>query len=349
MNTFDRFTCKKSRVWLSIVAVVSVAAFVSVFSAIFHYKLISYELLVNCIICAWFVAVFICTFIVIYERREYDTYGRYWSAFAFALGISNGFLAGLVGRTLLLITDDFGGLIRQTLFTPFIAAIFAGVASYIAMSILEKLNQSRFLSYITFFYVTGVISASINTHLYDWWKSSICTLGMPWRSNSDIYNSTLMIIGLLMALFIVYMIPQFKILLRKKMISRPKVIIILILFIFEILSIMSVGVFPFGINHTVESIHVFFGFYVFCNAGVFMALSGWLFSSFPKKYILINYSLLFLAVILYAVGYYLCFIIKIEEIPFTLIELITAIIILIWLLVTLNRIKLLSTMSFESR
>ena len=40
----------------------------------------------------------------------------------------------------------------------------------------------------------------------------------------------------------------------------PKIISLLIIFIIELISIMLVGLFPFGINHFVENVHVFFGF-----------------------------------------------------------------------------------------
>lgn len=288
----------------------------------------------------WFIVAFLCTFISIYWQRKSKIYGRLWPFFAIVLGISNGFLVGLAVRTLFLITNSFNGSV--TLAAPVITALIGGAFLYLFVRAVDKINQSRFLSYIAATYVVGVVFATINTRVFSWWFSSICTLGMPWRQNSDIYNSTLIVVGLLMALFVAYVIPQFKALLRKKIISLPKIITISSIYSLEIIGIMSVGMFPYGVNDFVSGAHIFFGAFVFYDMGALMLLSVWLFSGFPKRFQIVNYLLLIAGILLYSVSFVLCFNLKVKWLAFPFAEFVTAAIIIAWFLMVLGNIKRLS-------
>lgn len=338
----ERFAYDKFRNRLSLMAAVLVAVIVTVLSVMFSHQLMSYSAFKNCVIAVLAIVTFLCTFFAIYQQRKSDYYGRYWLAFAIVLGMSNGFLVGLVFRTLLFFGNDFSGLIGPGWAIFILSSLLAAITSYISVSIVYRLSQNNFLLYIAVTYTIGVGTATVNTRIYDWWYSSICALGMPSKANSDIYNSILTIIGILMALFVVYMIPQFNALVRKNLISRSKVITISIIYVLEIIGIMAVGIFPFGYNHFIAQTHVFFGAFVFYNMGVLMLLSAWLFSSFPKKFLNTNYILLAAGSAVYLVSYLLCFIIKVKWLRFPLAEFITAAIIIAWFMLVLSNIKRLS-------
>lgn len=310
---------------------------------IFKYFHLEYNLYKNSIIYMWFAIAFLCTFIVIYHQRRLNNYGRYWLVFAITLGISNGFLTGLIGRTLFFTTNDFGGSIKYLFVALIVMSLYSLIISFLSFLVAHQLNQNILLLYMAIIYVAGVSVATINTHIFDWWYSSICALGMPSRLNHDIYNSTLLIVGMLVALFAMYMVPQFKMLARKNLINRPKIITISAMYMMEIVGIISVGLFPFGVSHFIDGVHVFFGGFVFYNIGAVMLLAAWLFSKFPIRFLVINYILFSIGSLLYLISFILCFILRVGWLAFPLVEFIVALIIIAWLLILLVYIKRLNS------
>lgn len=109
-------------------------------------------------------------------------------------------MAGLIGRSIFAVVSDFGIQIEPKLTLILIAAFFGATIVFISCRAVYKLNQNRLLVYILTTFLIGLGSAVTVTHIYDWWISSICALGMPSHPDADIYNSTLVMTSILMVL-----------------------------------------------------------------------------------------------------------------------------------------------------
>lgn len=278
-------------------------------------------------------AAFCGSFCGIYKQRETRHYKKAWLLFAVIFGINYSFLFMLLAMTI----NQTGRFNQLTIgFKNMVIICFGCLACFVASRAVYKIKlKAYFVKIFLSFLLCYVLAIFLTNNTY-WWHSSICALGVPSNQNYQIYNFTLILMASMMSLLVYYLYPQLSRLKTSKILNKPKIIVLGLLYFMDLLALALIGIFPYGINQQINQFHMFLGFFVFFDLGVIMLLAGWLFNKFPKKYLQFNYFIFLFASLSYFIGF------KTTLLPFTLTEALTLLTIIFWLIATLKNINKLN-------
>lgn len=273
------------------------------------------------------------------NQLEKTTYGRLWPVFAIVLGVAYGFIANILSRLFIFLSAN--ALDYYHIFMPILAgcllSLFCGFLTYCTTKGVFRLSRQKYLLLIVVTVFLGFCAAAILTNNQDWWRTSICSLGMPRNVNSEYYNITLILFGSLSILFAYYLRPQIKSLITKKLLDHTSVFILASLYFMEMIAVALVGVFPYGLSKWANPIHMFLASFVFFDIMPILLFAFWFFRKFPRKFLITSYILSTIG----AIFYYLTGFVN-TSLPFAVTEIITISAVLLWIILflrTLNRMN----------
>lgn len=198
---------------------------------------------------------------------------------------------------------------------------------------LIRFGSLRYLWLTLLIFVTGIATAAFRTLDKNWWQGSTCSLGMKVNGTPEFYNYTFIIVGLMLIIFSIILIPQIQVLIKQKILTKLKVTLLKIFYFVEMVTLVLVGIIPYGDPGWASTIHIWLGFYAFINIGIVMLFAFWFFNKFPKKFLITNYIMLFLALAF-------CFLwISANILPYAIAEIIIITIVLSWIAIIFAKIE----------
>lgn len=280
--------------------------------------------------------------IYIQNRIERSTYGKLWPAFAVVLGITCGFIGNILGRFFAyIIIGSLKDIVAMPVIASCLISLLCGTLCYLSGHIVFRLNQLKYILLVLATFFFGFFASVIMTHNNYWWKSSICTLGMPSSKNYEIYNYTLIIFGISLIVFAAYLRPLMKSLLSKKIMDIHKIKTLTILYFLGMIDFALIGAVPYGIYSWMNPVHVFMGSFVFYVISLIMFLSFWLFSKFSRNFVRANYVLLLICALSYSIGFYT------KLLPFSYAEIAMTIAVLTWVALLIIDLKKINSLPNE--
>ena len=339
-SKYDKFCLR-----ISGVAVLSVFLITIILSLIFIKKPLDQNYFSSIVVNAAFYVSLFVAMAGVYKQNQLEkiTYGKLWPVFAIILGTTYGFLANILGHLFVFITSD---ILKYHVFTPIwvgcLVSLLCGPLAYFAAKGVFRLNRQKFLLLIVFTITVGLCAAAILTNSQDWWRTSICSLGMPRNANSEYYNITLIIFGLLSVLFAYYLRPQIRSLVAKGLLDRTSVFILASLYFMEMIAVTLIGVFPYGLFKWANPVHMFLASFVFFDIMPILFFAFWFFRKFPRKFLITSYILSLIG----ATFYYLTGFVN-TSIPFAVTEMVTIVAILLWIILFLCTLSKISKPQYK--
>jgi len=339
-SKYDKFCLR-----ISGVAVVLVFLITIILSLIFIRKPLDQNYFSLIVINTAFCVSLVVAMAGVYKQNQLEktTYGKLWPVFAIMLGATYGFITNILGHLFVFLTID---VLKYHVFTPILvgclASLLCGPLAYLTARGVFRLNRQKFLLLIVVTIAVGFCAAAILTNSQDWWRTSICALGMPRNENSEYYNITLILFGLLSVLFAYYLRPQIRSLVAKGLLDSTSVFILTSLYFMEMIAVALVGVFPYGLFEWANPIHMFLASFVFFNIMPILFFAFWFFRKFPRKFLITSYILSLIG----ATFYYLTGFVN-TSIPFAVTEMVTIVAILLWIILLLCTLSKMSNPQYE--
>jgi hypothetical membrane protein len=322
-------------------AVLSVLLVTIILSLVPVGKLLDQNYFSSIVINAAFYVSLVVAMAGVYRQNQLEkiTYGRLWLVFAIMLGATYGFVANIIGHLFVFLAID---ILNYHVFTPILVscltALICGVLAYSTAKGVFRLNRQKFLLLIVVTVTVGFCAATILTNNQDWWRTSICSLGMPRNVNSEYYNITLILFGLLSVLFAYYLRPQIRSLVAKGLLDRTSVFILASLYFMEMVAVALIGVFPYGLFEWANPVHMFLASFVFFDIMPILFFAFWFFRKFPRKFMITSYILSLIG----ATFYYLTGFAN-TSIPFAVTEIVTIVAVLLWIVLFLGTLSKMSS------
>jgi hypothetical protein len=250
-------------------------------------------------------------------------------AYAFVLGIS-GYLFSIIFSTAFRnMTFDFIG-------APFILASFGGLLAYFVAENVQRFDRRHFAYLIVATFLSGFFLAAIKTWDNFWWQGSVCSLGMPVNGHPIYFNFTLVMTGLLLALFSVYLGPTIKSLRANGYLDNTRVRILNWVYFALVIMLVLVGLFPYGVNEVMNKFHVYMGQAIFGAFAGFLLLSALIFKKFPLSFRIASYFML-------AVGFaFYLFHFEIDYLAYAVSELMMIVVLGSWFMIFVRTITVLA-------
>ncbi len=272
--------------------------FTSVFTATFIFMLISGKIFSNQNSLAVFASIvlFLVANICFYKKSKAkdNDKAKYWLLFGVILGSVFAFFSWIIVIGIEKFFITISGYLEIISFSIFIA-----ILSYFISITVSRFNR-RILLFITMlFFLTGFSTAIAYTKDHYWWKSSICSLGMPFNGTPFYYNFTLVMTGLLLSLFFIYLRTDLVRLVDKNQLTKRQLKLSAINYFTVILFIILVGALPYGYGAVANDIHVRAAQLAYVFFGVFIFFIHQLMPIFSKKFEVFSYFTLGIGLFLY--------------------------------------------------
>ena len=260
-----------------------------------------------------------------------------WFIFIPILGLSFAFLFATMGYfgvdiSTRVFRDLAPDIASATILLSAVSAILAYVLS-IEIFHFEAKKLSILLLTVT---LSGFIISAIYSRDSHWWAGSLCALGMGkgYQGAFWIYNTSIVLAGLLLSLMGFYLVPLFKELVIRHKLTKIRLKVLTAIYQFSILLIIIVGLIPYGHQPILSQIHIYAGNMVFLVIGLTMLFSKLIMNKFKRSFYIISYLFFSIGVALYVlydvVNYF----------TITFYELNSAVLIVIWVVYLIKYIKI---------
>jgi len=251
--------------------------------------------------------------------------------------IALSFVFGILGYLFsILLSHAFQGIIYSNIGVSALTAAVAGLAAYFTASFVHEINQKKMAALILITFIFGFMLTAVRNNDHYWWASSLCALGMPVNQTPLYYSFTMIITGALMLTFGDFLKPQIVKLTKAGVLAHDEPLVLTILYGIGALNLFLVGIIPYGLNETLNQMHIFFANYTFIHVGVVILFGFLLFKKFPRVFMIQNYIILALT----AAFYY--FTVSRYVMPYALSEIVVIIDTIIWFTLFTRALKQLS-------
>lgn len=199
----------------------------------------------------------------------------------------------------------FVGLRVDLFWAVVLTAVTLGLTSYTTFLSVSRMTTQRMSSLLMSFVVVGTMAAMITTPDKTWWETHFSHLGTFWAVSSLLFNGTLVVGGLLVTAFAVYLGNDIRSLVRRGVLHREdSVRIVSIMFIVMGIMLAGVGLVPVNINLLIHNL---------CASGMAIMYIGllttgpWILRGMPNAYFVASW--VFLATVLtstalFAIGFF---------------------------------------------
>jgi hypothetical membrane protein len=262
---------------------------------------------------------------------------RYWFPLGILIGLGYGFVAGITGYLMSTIFSiAFRNMTFDFISAPFLLASFGALVAYFVAESLVHFDRKHFTYLISGVFLSGFFLAAVRTRDNFWWRGSVCSLGMPINGHFLYFNFTLVLTGLLLILFSVYLAPTMVALREKKLVSRKNATFLKWFYLTLSTMLVLVGLFPYGVNEWMNKFHIYVGDAIFVFFAIFLAASAFIFKKFPLRFKITSYVLLAIGFSLYPLHY------QIGYLEYAVMELMMILAMVIWFIIFVRTMTVLT-------
>lgn len=326
--------------WLAGIGFVSIFAFITIFMAIWGQIPSTYEMLSPLIVTtlALTTGITVLLSFLRYPQEDVQTGRINQFLLSFMVAVAYAFVMGIFGHfSSIILSLSFRDLYLDALSIVIVLSSFGSLISYYISDSISRFSRKTFAHLIFIEYVFGFILAAIKTGDTDWWRESICSLGMPVNGAPVYFNFTMILTGLLVWCFYIYLKPTFKRLVEYKLLNKTQLYLVTIFYFSLGAMALVLGLLPYGINETINFVHNLFGYGIYIFVALFMLFAKLTLNRFPRGFQIANYALLSFGLFIFLsheIGGYL---------THGIMELILALVIASWLVIFIKRITILTT------
>ncbi|WP_241095408.1 MULTISPECIES: hypothetical protein [unclassified Leucobacter] len=205
----------------------------------------------------------------------------------------------------LVLSKGFVGLLIDPFWATALSALFVGLSAYVTYLSIVLVNTQRMSTLLMAFVTMGTFTAMVTTPDPQWWKLHFSELGTFWSISSLVFNGTLVVGGLLLTTFAVYLSHDLQVLVERGVLAQQNSAkVISRMFIVMGLMIAGVGIVPVNVSLIVHNTFasgmavMFFGMLV---------LGPKVLRGMPRAYFISAWIFLasvVVSVLLFAVGYF---------------------------------------------
>lgn len=223
-----------------------------------------------------------------------------------AVGLVHVSLTALVTLVAFLILGmAFIGLTVDVFWGTVLMALTLGLSAYVVFLSVSRLTTQRMSTLLMAFVVIGTLTAMVTTPDPVWWETHFSHLGTFWDLSSAIFNGTLIVGGLLVTTFAVYLSNDMTALARDGRLARassPRTVSTMFVVMGAMLA--GVGLVPVNINLLIHNL---------CATGMALMFLGLLVSGprvlrgMPRAYFVGSWVFLaatLLSAVLFATGFF---------------------------------------------
>ncbi|WP_337006974.1 MULTISPECIES: hypothetical protein [unclassified Microbacterium] len=199
----------------------------------------------------------------------------------------------------------FVGLLVDLFWSVVLAAVTLGLTGYITYLSVSRMTTQRMSTLLMAFVAIGTIAAMITTTDKSWWGTHFSHLGTFWSVSSLLFNGTLVVGGLLVTAFAVYLANDLRALVKRGILQRASSSrVISIMFIVMGVMLAGVGLVPVNVSRPIHNI---------CASGMAVMFIGllvagpWVVRGMPRAYFIASGAFLaavLLSTALFVVGYF---------------------------------------------
>lgn len=219
-----------------------------------------------------------------------------------AVGLVHVVLAAL-GALLMFFVLGLGfiGLVVDPFWATVLMAVSLGLSAYLAYLSVSRMTTQRMSSLLMSFVAIGTVTAMVTAPDPRWWETHFSHLGTFWSISGLMFNGTLVVGGLLVTAFAVYLANDMRVLSRRRTLSReqaPRVISTM--FIIMGVMLAGVGMVPVNVSLLIHNL---------CASGMaimfigMLAAGPWILRGMPRAYFLASW--VFLAAVLLSTALFL--------------------------------------------
>lgn len=199
----------------------------------------------------------------------------------------------------------FIGLDVEPFWAIVLMAVSAGLSGYLAYLSVSRMTTQRMSSLLMSFVAIGTITAMVTAPDPRWWETHFSHLGTFWSVSGLMFNGTLVVGGLLVTAFAVYLAKDMRVLVRQGTLARaqaPRTISTM--FIIMGVMLAGVGLVPVNVSLLIHNL---------CASGMaimfigMLAAGPWILRGMPRAYFLAAWVFLaavLLSTALFAVGFF---------------------------------------------
>lgn len=199
----------------------------------------------------------------------------------------------------------FVGLRVDVFWCVVLSAVTLGLAAYFTYLSVSRMTTQRMSTLLMAFVVVGTVAAMITTPDPVWWETHFSHLGTFWSLSGLLFNGTLVIGGLLVTAFAVYLGNDLGVLVERGDLERPdSPRIVSVMFIVMGIMLAGVGLVPVNISLLIHNL---------CASGLAVMFIGLLVSGprvlrgMPRAYFTASWVFLaavIVSTVLFAVGFF---------------------------------------------
>lgn len=205
----------------------------------------------------------------------------------------------------LVLSFGFIGLEIDAFWATALMAVVLGLSSYFPYLSVSRMNTQRMSSMLMSFVVIGTMTSMVTSPDERWWETHFSQLGTFWSVSSLVFNGTLVVGGLLVTTFAVYLANDMQSLIARSVLRckrSPKIFSVMFIVMGAMLA--GVGLVPVNINLLVHNL---------CATGMALMFVGMLVAGpkvlrgMPPAYFIASWVFLgavVLSATLFTVGYF---------------------------------------------
>jgi len=228
------------------------------------------------------------------SKTKHNEKSKYWLLFSSIIGTTYGFIAWRLSSIFLELVGSVSFVLVAFLFSLFLTFL-----AYLAAVSINSFSRRIFLLVASIFFITGFTTAIAFTLDHYWWRSSICSLGMPFNGTPFYYNFTMVMTGLLFTLFFIYLRTDLIKLEKKGMLTNKQLKLSALNYFTVIMLIILVGALPYGYNTFLNELHIRAAQLVYVFFGTFIFFMPKLMPIFSRKFDFFSYFILGFGLMLY--------------------------------------------------
>jgi hypothetical protein len=199
----------------------------------------------------------------------------------------------------------FVGMEVEPFWAAVLMAVVLGLSAYLTSLSVSRMTTQRMSSLLMSFVGIGTLTAMVTAPDPDWWRIHFSHLGTFWSVSGATFNGTLVVGGILVTAFAVYLANDLRVLVHRGVLARangPRVVSAM--FIVMGIMLAGVGLVPVNLSVLVHNI---------CASGLavmyigLLAAGPWILRGMPRAYFIASWAFLasvVLSTLLFAVGFF---------------------------------------------
>lgn len=214
-------------------------------------------------------------------------------------------LAALATLAAFLVLDrGFIGLEVEPFWSVTLLAVVAGLTTSMVYLSVSRMTTQRMSSLLMAFVAIGTLTAMVTSPDQRWWEVHFSQLGTFWDLSSLVFNGTLVVGGLLVTTFAVYLANDLHALVERGALSAASERAVPLLFVVMGLMLAGVGLVPVNVSLLIHNLSAS------GMAVMFLALligGRWMLQGMPPTYFVSSWAFLaalLLSTVLFAVGFF---------------------------------------------